>query len=39
MSKVYESLKDVVPVTSNPFAQIKGTNAPLAVTVGKWAEK
>jgi chromosome segregation ATPase len=26
MSKVYESLKDVVPVTSNPFAQIKGTN-------------
>jgi chromosome segregation ATPase len=27
MSKVYESLKDVVPVTSNTFARIKGTNA------------
>jgi chromosome segregation ATPase len=24
MSNVYESLKDVVPVTSNPFARIKG---------------
>jgi DNA repair exonuclease SbcCD ATPase subunit len=27
MSKVHESLKDVVPVTSNPFAWVKGTNA------------
>ena len=27
MSKVYESLKDVVPVTAKPFARIEGTNA------------
>jgi chromosome segregation ATPase len=27
MSKVYESLKDVVPVTSSSFSRIKGTNA------------
>jgi chromosome segregation ATPase len=29
MSNVYESLKDVVPVTSNPFARIKGNTLTL----------